>query len=57
MYQDFISDSAEKAWTSLTAFRERNFARMETVSPRVKAVVGENGKIESGLLEQMWPNL
>lgn len=29
----------------------------ETVSPRVKAVVGENGKMESGLLEEMWPFL
>ena len=27
----------------------------ETVSPKVKAIVGENGKIESGLLENMWP--
>lgn len=29
----------------------------ETVSPRVKAIVGENGKIESGPLEKMWPYL
>lgn len=27
----------------------------ETVSPRVKAFIGENGKMMSGLLEQMWP--
>lgn len=27
----------------------------ETVSPRVKAIVGENGKMMSGLLEKMWP--
>lgn len=27
----------------------------ETVSPRVKAVVGENGKMTSGPLENMWP--
>lgn len=27
----------------------------ETVSPRVKAFVGEDGKMTSGLLEQMWP--
>lgn len=27
----------------------------ETVSPRVKAIVGENGKITSGPLEKMWP--
>lgn len=27
----------------------------ETVSPRVKAVVGENGKMTSGPLEKMWP--
>lgn len=27
----------------------------ETVSPRVKAIVGENGKITSGPLENMWP--
>ena len=27
----------------------------ETVSPRVKAVVGENGKMISGPLEMMWP--
>lgn len=27
----------------------------ETVSPRVKAVVGENGKMVSGPLEHMWP--
>lgn len=27
----------------------------ETVSPRVKAFVGENGKMTSGLLENMWP--
>lgn len=27
----------------------------ETVSPRVKAIVGENGKIVSGPLEKMWP--
>lgn len=27
----------------------------ETVSPRVKAIVGENGKMESGPLEKMWP--
>ena len=27
----------------------------ETVSPRVKAIVGENGKIISGPLEKMWP--
>ncbi len=29
----------------------------ETVSPRVKAVVGENGKMTSGPLENMWPYL
>lgn len=29
----------------------------ETVSPRVKAVVGENGGMESGPLEKMWPFL
>lgn len=29
----------------------------ETVSPRVKAVVGENGKMMSGPLEKMWPYL
>lgn len=29
----------------------------ETVSPRVKAVVGENGKMMSGPLEMMWPYL
>ena len=29
----------------------------ETVSPRVKAVVGENGKMTSGPLEKMWPYL
>ena len=29
----------------------------ETVSPRVKAIVGENGKMESGPLEKMWPYL
>ena len=29
----------------------------ETVSPRVKAIVGENGKIKSGPLETMWPYL
>lgn len=29
----------------------------ETVSPRVKAVVGENGKMVSGPLEHMWPYL
>ena len=29
----------------------------ETVSPRVKAIVGENGKMESGPLERMWPYL
>lgn len=27
----------------------------ETVSPRVKAIVGENGKMTSGPLENMWP--
>lgn len=27
----------------------------ETVSPRVKAIVGENGKMISGPLEKMWP--
>lgn len=27
----------------------------ETVSPRVKAIVGENGKMTSGPLEKMWP--
>ncbi len=27
----------------------------ETVSPRVKAIVGANGKMTSGLLEKMWP--
>ena len=27
----------------------------ETVSPRVKAIVGENGKMTSGPLEMMWP--
>ena len=27
----------------------------ETVSPRVKAYVGENGEMRSGLLENMWP--
>lgn len=27
----------------------------ETVSPRVKAIVGENGKMTSGTLEDMWP--
>lgn len=29
----------------------------ETVSPRVKAVVGENGQMTSGPLEKMWPYL
>lgn len=29
----------------------------ETVSPRVKAFVGENGKMMSGPLERMWPYL
>ena len=29
----------------------------ETVSPRVKAIVGENGKMTSGPLENMWPYL
>ena len=29
----------------------------ETVSPRVKAYVGENGEMKSGLLENMWPEL
>lgn len=29
----------------------------ETVSPRVKAIVGENGKMMSGPLENMWPYL
>lgn len=29
----------------------------ETVSPRVKAIVGENGKMMSGPLENMWPFL
>lgn len=29
----------------------------ETVSPRVKAVVGENGQMMSGPLEKMWPYL
>lgn len=29
----------------------------ETVSPRVKAIVGENGKMMSGPLEKMWPYL
>lgn len=29
----------------------------ETVSPRVKAIVGENGKMISGPLEKMWPFL
>lgn len=29
----------------------------ETVSPRVKAIVGENGKMMSGPLEKMWPFL
>ena len=29
----------------------------ETVSPRVKAYVGENGQMKSGLLEDMWPKL
>lgn len=29
----------------------------ETVSPRVKAIIGENGKMESGPLEKMWPYL
>lgn len=29
----------------------------ETVSPRVKAIVGENGKMMSGPLERMWPYL
>lgn len=29
----------------------------ETVSPRVKAIVGENGKMVSGPLEKMWPYL
>lgn len=27
----------------------------ETVSPRVKAIVGENGRMTSGPLEKMWP--
>lgn len=27
----------------------------ETVSPRVKASVGADGKMTSGLLERMWP--
>ena len=27
----------------------------ETVSPRVKAYVGENGQMTSGVLEKMWP--
>lgn len=29
----------------------------ETVSPRVKAIVGENGRMTSGPLEHMWPYL
>lgn len=29
----------------------------ETVSPRVKAIVGENGEMMSGPLEKMWPYL
>ena len=29
----------------------------ETVSPRVKAYVGENGQMRSGLLENMWPQI
>ena len=29
----------------------------ETVSPRVKAIIGEDGKIMSGPLEKMWPYL
>lgn len=29
----------------------------ETVSPRVKAIVGENGQMTSGPLENMWPYL
>ena len=29
----------------------------ETVSPRVKAYVGENGDMKSGLLERMWPEV
>lgn len=29
----------------------------ETVSPRVKAIVGENGRMMSGPLEEMWPFL
>ena len=29
----------------------------ETISPRVKAIVGENGKMMSGPLEKMWPYL
>ena len=29
----------------------------ETVSPRVKAFIGENGRMTSGLLEQMWPGI
>lgn len=29
----------------------------ETVSPRVKAIVGENGKMTSGPLERMWPSV
>lgn len=29
----------------------------ETVSPRVKAIIGENGKMMSGPLEKMWPYL
>lgn len=29
----------------------------ETVSPRVKAIIGEDGKIISGPLEKMWPYL
>lgn len=29
----------------------------ETVSPRVKAIVGENGQMVSGPLERMWPYL
>lgn len=39
------------------AFCELMVLPEETVSPRVKAIVGENGKMTSGPLEKMWPYL
>lgn len=39
------------------AFCELMVLPEETVSPRVKAIVGEDGKMTSGPLEKMWPYL